>query len=322
MKNKKKVLEIVLSSVVSLIGVFLIVFGLYMDKYYYIDEVYFAPVVTEFSIEDTLSDGNGRKAHIILLAGQSNASGASWDSELKKNVSVDKYEEYANGYDNVYINHFNGNGNNVSGGFVKTNTNQGEITNFFGPEVGIAEKLHELYPNELFFIVKYAWGATNLYQQWLSPSSFGKTGKLYTAFINFVNVSAEYLVSKNYDVSIDAMCWMQGESDSGSIVYANRYEKNTRNLIKDVRNDLDKHIDNQMIFVDAYIADSGFWPHYKTINKCKKAVSDESRYNKCIDTISVGLTYDKEPEGSVDMAHYDSLSQIRLGHLFAENIEV
>ena len=37
-----------------------------------------------FTINDTLPDGQGKKATIILLAGQSNASGCSSDEYLKK----------------------------------------------------------------------------------------------------------------------------------------------------------------------------------------------------------------------------------------------
>ena len=54
-----------------------------------------------FPIADTLPDGNGQKATVILLGGQSNASGCSLDEYLKKNVSPEKYAEYQAGYDNV-----------------------------------------------------------------------------------------------------------------------------------------------------------------------------------------------------------------------------
>ena len=106
-----------------------------------------------FVINDTLPDGDGKKAKIILLGGQSNASGCSSDEYLKKNVSANKYSEYANGYDNVYINFLSG--ANISEGFVKCSTKQGEMENSFGPELGLAEKLHETKPTELFFIIKF-----------------------------------------------------------------------------------------------------------------------------------------------------------------------
>ena len=130
-----------------------------------------------FTVEDTLPDGGGKEVSVILLGGQSNASGCSLDEYLKKNVSPEKYAEYQNGYDNVYINYLSG--ANHSNAFVKCATLQGELAGAFGPELGLADKLHELYPDRTFFIIKCAWGGTNLFEQWLSPSSDGKTGDLY-----------------------------------------------------------------------------------------------------------------------------------------------
>ena len=39
-----------------------------------------------------------------------------------------------------------------------------------------------------------------------------------------------------------------------------------------------------------------------------------------IDTIGAGLTYDQEPTNSPDLAHYDALSELKLGELFADAI--
>ena len=178
-----------------------------------------------YTVEDTLPDGGGKSARVILLGGQSNASGCSRDEYLKANVSDEKYAEYQNGYDNVYINYF-ASGSNESGAFVKSGAKQGEAGGFFGPELGLAETLNALRPDETFFIIKWAWGGTNLFEQWLSPSSFGKTGDLYKHFVKYVEASMEYLVSKNYAVKIEGMCWMQGESDSLSEKNATDYETN------------------------------------------------------------------------------------------------
>ena len=273
-----------------------------------------------FEINDTLPDGNVKKARVILLAGQSNASGCSSDEYLKKNVSANKYSEYANGYDNVYINFLSG--ANTSEGFVKCSTKQGEMENCFGPELGLAEKLHEIAPTELFFIVKCAWGGTNLYEQWLSPSSKGKTGNLYKKFIKYVDISVEYLISKNYEVEIEGMCWMQGESDSFTVENATNYEEHLSNFIKDIRNEFSKYASADGIaFIDAYIADNPeYWVYYDMVNESKKAVSEQSELNVVIDTNAEGLTCSEEPEETPDLAHYDSLSEIKLGHLFAERL--
>lgn len=270
-------------------------------------------------IEDSLPEGNGKDATVILLGGQSNASGASLDEYLRKNVSKEKYAEYESGYDNVYINYLAG--AKKSNAFVKCSVLQGEIEGGFGPELGIADKLNEIYPNRTFFIIKCAWGGSNLYNQWLSPTSFGKTGEFYKYFVNFVNSSLEYLVSKNYNVKVEAMCWMQGESDSVSIDVANDYQKNLKNFIKDIRKELKKYASsNGIAFIDAYIANNPkYWIYYDVINSAKKAVAENSDINLVIDTVDLGLTCANEPENTPDFAHYDSLSQIKLGHLFAEN---
>ncbi len=274
-----------------------------------------------FTVSDNLPDGEGRRATVILLGGQSNASGCSRDEYLQKNVSAQKYEEYKNGYDNVYINYFSS-GMNLSEGFVKCATLQGEAGGFFGPELGLAEKLNEMYPDELFFIIKYAWGGTNLFEQWLSPSSIGKTGQMYKEFERFTQISLDYLVSKNYDVKIEGMCWMQGESDSFSPENARNYKDNLLNLIKDVRAKFDSYSsDDGIAFIDATIARNPvFWVHCDLVNASKQAVSDSSDMNALIDTNAEGLICTEEPEEQPDISHYDSMSEIKLGNLFAEEV--
>ena len=271
-----------------------------------------------YTVADTLSDGGGKHVTVILLGGQSNASGCSHDEYLQKNVPAEKYAEYQNGYENVYINYLSG--AKTSGGFVKCATLQGEIDGGFGPELGIAEKLAELYPDETFFIIKCAWGGTNLFEQWLAPSSSGKTGTLYKHFVEYVETSLEYLVSKNYEVSVEAMCWMQGESDSFSTEHAKGYETHLTDFIGDIRKEFKRYASKDGIaFVDAYIADNPvYWVFCDDVNASKKAVADASPMNVLIDTVAEGLTCAAEPEDTPDLAHYDSMSEIKLGHLFAE----
>jgi hypothetical protein len=269
------------------------------------------------NINDTLPDGGGKRATVILLGGQSNASGCSLDEYLERNVSAEKYEEYEKGYDNVYINYRSGI-YKTSDGFVKCATRQGELDGAFGPELGLADKLNELYPDETFFIIKCAWGGSNLFSQWLSPSSEGKTGNLYRQFVAFVDASIEYLVSKNYDVKIEGMCWMQGESDAFMTDAAENYGVHLTNLIEDIRKRFDSYASEDGIaFIDAYIAENPmFWVYYEMVNECKTEVALSSPMNAVINTSD--LSCSNEPEGTPDIPHYDSLSEIALGHRFAE----
>ena len=274
----------------------------------------------KFTVKDSLPDGEGKVATVIILGGQSNASGCSRDEYLKEQITPEKYEQYKNGFDNVYINYLSG--AKRSGEFVKCATLQGEMDGCFGPELGIADRLNELYPDETFFIIKCAWGGTNLGNNWLSPSSLGKTGNLYKQFIEYVSTSIEYLVSKNYDVKIEAMCWMQGESDSVYELDTALYERRLNNFILDIRKQFGSYAsDDGIAFVDAYIADNpNYWIYFERINTAKKRVADSSPQNVVIDTISHGLSCSGEPKENPDMAHYDSMSEIKLGHLFADEV--
>lgn len=308
--TKKRILFIVAISAICLV----VALGGYFAFQYFGEE----PI--HFTVNDTLSDGHGKEATVILLGGQSNASGCSLDEYLKRNVSEEKYDQYQNGFDNIYINYLSG--ANMSQEFVKCKTLQGELEGAFGPELGLAEKLSELYPEKTFFIIKCAWGGTNLYKQWLSPSSWGKTGDLYRQFVAFVEACVQYLQSKNYNVKIEGMCWMQGESDSFSTEASTGYAEHLKNFIGDIRKEFSNYASKDGIaFVDAYIAaNPAYWVHYEAVNQGKQEVAKSSDLNVVVDTISAGLTCAGEPEESPDMAHYDSLSQIKLGHLFGEQL--
>ena len=279
--------------------------------------------ITDTGLNNTVSYGFGKKARVIILAGQSNAAGCSRDDYLQQNVSQEKYKEYENGYDNVYINYFVSE-SNISYGFEKCAAHQGEgyDNNFFGPELGLAEKLNELYPDETFFIIKWAYGGTTLCDEWRSPSARRDSGgDLYGSFVQFVKTSLEYLRLRNYDVNIEAVCWMQGESDSVEERMTLEYEKNLTAFISDIRSEFSSYAsDDGIAFIDAYIAATIFWKYYNEINAAKQAVADSSPLNVVIDTISHGLTVTEEPADTPDIAHYDSLSEIKLGHLFAENL--
>lgn len=309
MTKKKIIIISVIAALCLLIGV-----GTYFGIRYYQESN------ITFTINDTLPDGNGKEAVVILLGGQSNASGCSLDEYLKRNVSEEKYAQYQSGFDNVYINFLSG--ANMSQAFVKCTSFQGELAGGFGPELGLAEKLNELYPDKTFFIIKCAWGGTNLFEQWLSPSSSGRTGTLYRHFVAYVNTSLEYLKSKNYDVKIEGMCWMQGESDSFSVEASTGYAEHLYNFIADIRKEFaDYAAEDGIAFVDAYIAASpAYWVYYEAVNRGKFEVATQSSLNALVDTIAAGLTCSAEPEGTPDMAHYDSMSEIKLGHLFGEQL--
>ena len=140
--------------------------------------------------------------------------------------------------------------------------------------------------------------------------------------MDFALMNLKYLRSKGYEVSIEGMCWMQGESDSFFVETAIDYEENLNNLIGDIRKKLSSYAAQDGIaLVDAFIADNPvYWVYCDLVNASKQAVADASPLNVVIDTNAAGLTCANEPEEAPDMAHYDSLSEIKLGHLFAAEL--
>ena len=119
---------------------------------------------------------------------------------------------------------------------------------------------------------------------------------------------------------------MQGEGDSYDGYYQQYYE-NTKEFVSNFRADLKDLAGNKDIpFIDAGINNSKnesglIWQYYKKVNEAKKQFADESENNFYIDTIEAGMHTNLEPVGNVDPCHYDSESQVLLGHLFAQNFE-
>ena len=74
-------------------------------------------------------------------------------------------------------------------------------------------------------------------------------------------------------------------------------------------------------FIDAGISGYEEWVYFSQVNKAKKEFAEESEYNFYFNTIQAGLHTDQEPYGNPDGAHYDSDSEVQLGHLFADIFE-
>ena len=274
---------------------------------------------TDFPLPDSLPDGEGERVKVILLLGQSNATGCSITEYLKNNIEASEFERYSNGFPSVLINYCLDDHNATSNGeFWKVDLTCGAANGFFGPEVGMADVLSSAYPDEKIIILKYTMSGYTLHYHWLSG---GERGAIYNAFLKFAETYMNYLIGKNYDAKIGAICWMQGESDTTEFKAAHYYDNQTA-FVSYLRSDLSKYAENGGIyFIDAGISNSPYCePSYPEINEAKKLFSEQSPMNIYFSTIDAGLTVHKEPEGDPDWGHYDSLSGLKLGHLFGQYI--
>ena len=283
------------------------------------DETVVLHMDTEYQLSKNLPQGDGQRVKVILLLGQSNASGSSIVSYLEKNSTEEDFARYRDGYDSVLINYCIDDHNACSDGeFVKVDLTCGATDGFFGPEVGMADELSAAYPDETVLILKYTMSGYSLHHHWLSA---GERGSIYHAFLAFVTVNMANLADLGYDARIGAICWMQGESDTTEFK-ADRYFDNQRAFVSYLREDLAPYAeDGGIYFVDAGISNGPYCESgYPTVNEAKRRFGKLSPLNLYFSTIDEGLTTVHEPEGDPDWGHYDALCELELGRIFAQRV--
>ncbi len=268
----------------------------------------------------SLENVQGRKARVVALLGQSNATGCSLTAYLKDHISEEKYQEYENGYEDIRINYcLDDHSFSSNGQFVKTDLNCGAGKGFFGSEVSMAETLSQnKKENEDFFILKYSMSGYSLNYHWLTDK---KRGTIYNPCVKFLKQYLSSLKDAGYQVDLTSVCWMQGESDTTE-EKAKKYYDNQIAFASYLREDLkDYSEDGSIYFIDAGISNSPYCePGYPIVNEAKQKFAKLSPYNVYFSTIDLGLTIDQEPAGDPDWGHYDSMSEIALGHRFAEEV--
>ena len=276
-----------------------------------------------------------KQAKIIVLSGQSNAAGVGYANCLSRHFSEEKIKKYRNGYEHVKINYISY--DCFSNGFVPTKIDKETI----GPELGIAEYLSGKYPDEEFFIVKFAVGSASLRHDFLPPSRGGsfdihsikeeyldifrafrnteptKAGWCYNALVRLLHDSISLLKKDGYTPKIIGFCWMQGESDACLSEHVANYKTDFDVFVKDFKNEFSEYLSN-CIYADAGISE--IWPFYREMNSFKKEYAQNHSDFRYIDTIAHGLTTTCEPAEEPDIYHYDSDSVIKLGKLFAKQI--
>ena len=264
--------------------------------------------------------------NVVVISGQSNAVGCTHSNCITRSMGASYYQEYMRGYPQIQIAYdcwtkdvdnsnrsiFYSQNQSKEDNFVKVMLGQGNSLATFGPEIGIAEELHEEYEEKLF-IIKYACGASNLKDDWLQKNS-----PIYPRLINYVKKQMQNLQTKGYIPTIKAFCWMQGEGDAWDGYYQ-EYEQNIATFAANIRADLKDMAGNKDVpFIDAGISNSKQWQYYRQVNQAKQEFAKLSDNNIYIDTIGAGMHTDQEPFDEPDTAHYDTESEVLLGHLFAD----
>ncbi len=263
-------------------------------------------------------------AKVILILGQSNAVGASLYTPLKDILETERYNKLLKkGFDNVRIVYYAGEDNATNYNenklesttldklFDKVRFGKSLTASQFGLEMGMAEYLSEVDPDGVYYIIKVARGGESL------RPKFIEGGVLFERAMSMAEGCFSVMKREGYTPEIAAICWMQGENEAGLQATANGYGKDTEELVEALRRRLAEYAPFGGIpFIDGGI--STHWTYYKTVNRIKAEFAETSPLNYFIDSIALGLTYDKEPAGNPDLAHFDSESMLILGREFGK----
>ena len=268
------------------------------------------------------SEDTSHIADVIILSGQSNAEGHTYINELEKTASTDDFGAYQIGYDYTLINFVNNGGSYRNNYFDPVALGQGFTNKRFGPEVGIAKALEASGRTKTTYIIKYTLGGSALYDRWRSPSSLndGTTGDQYPKLVEHVHEALSQIEFQDLTPVIRGICWMQGEADATNATYTQAYYNYLEAFVSDLRDEFSEYAPKDGIaFVDAGISNCSTWTYHQLVNKAKLDYANSNpETNYYFDTMQLGLQYHKEPVGSPDLFHYDSLSMIKLGEEFAK----
>lgn len=266
-------------------------------------------------------------AKIILIMGQSNAVGASMYSPLKDILDTETYEFWRKqGTDNIRIVYHAG--ETTATNYRSNLDNQTVLKLFdkvrfgksltgaqFGLEVGIAEYLRKAHPDDTYYLIKVARGGEPI------DPKFIEGGELFERAISITEGCISVMKREGMTPEICAICWMQGENEALSMPMAKTYRTKLETLAESLRRRLAEYAPYGGIpFIDGGI--STYWACHETVNQAKKEFAETSDINYFIDSMSLGLTYDKEPAGNPDLAHFDSESMYKLGQEFGKYVDM
>ena len=234
--------------------------------------------IAEWTVDivDRSSDPSKPTANVIIIAGQSNAYGASPITDSVKAAYENKV------FNNVYI-HYNNinidvamNGGTWRTMFSNDNFEQyrlgigAQSTTYLGPELGIIDYLtaNGYTDDAPLYVIKFSAAGTYLNGQWfptdidILKDFLDPYGLVEDMGDYLYNQMAEYIyeslvmIPEEYNIAIQSFFWVQGESDSGLIDVANEYGEYEQLLVGSVREDFGRYASADGIsFVNYAIAE-------------------------------------------------------------------
>lgn len=165
----------------------------------------------------------------------------------------------------------------------------------FGPEVSFAHHMAQRFPNDEHIIIKYAAGGSDI-QQWMPGNQY------YRNMLREVRFSL-----KRRSPRVDAIFWMQGESDAKNEFRATHYGSRLSQFIKSLRRDL--RSPSSMFVIGQINPQGSGYPMVNVIQRKQQQVNAQVWNTRLVSSHGLGKSYDK--------VHYSAQGQIELGRRFA-----
>ncbi|MBK1831232.1 hypothetical protein JIN77_10875 [Verrucomicrobiaceae bacterium R5-34] len=229
------------------------------------------------------------KARVFLLGGQSNMAGAGLFAELKKSEQVPP--------EGVLIWHKNQ--------WQKLGPGISANTGRFGPELAFGRAMRKAFPDDDIYLIKRASGGTSMHKHWTFANG---GGPLLKRFLADARAALKDLDRKKVDYQVDAMLWMQGESDADQGKGA-EYEASLKEFIKEIRREF-KRRDLPFIMgriITTFDKPKGNGP---LVRAAQESLAKKLKNVACFDT-------DDFPR--INKGHYNHEGQLILGKTFAKH---
>jgi len=165
----------------------------------------------------------------------------------------------------------------------------------FGPEVSFAHHMSRRFPNDEHVIIKYAAGGSDM-QQWMPGNRY------YQNMLREVRFSL-----KRRSARVDAIFWMQGESDAKNKYRASHYGNRLSQFIRSLRRDLKSP---SSMFVIGQINPKGNgYPMVSQIQQKQQQVNSQVWNTRLVSSHGLSKSHDN--------VHYSAQGQVELGRRFA-----
>ena len=222
----------------------------------------------------TMAQAETPKERLFILAGQSNMMGRGRTAELPEHLKQqpENISFYTHGRQSVIAKY-----------------------NMFGPEVQFAHAMSKAYPNDKIIIIKTAASGSAI-AEWMPDTP------LYKGLLRQVG-----FVTDPATTNLEAIVWMQGETDARNAEAAQQYADNLKVFINSLRKDLKAE---SVPFIIGRITEHGInFPMEKVVRAAQNAVGKDDPNIIVVPTDGISKIYDK--------VHFDAKGQVELGKRFA-----